>query len=168
MATSLRSEKVVKQWGTVVERGAGRDKWVLDTTETLIKEVSPPAVVTKRESVTSGGMFSEKRDFLIVTHNTLREYAMFIGAQNFGKDLAVAWYLTVNPGFLKRAISKKLTNGDPNALSGVLPVFAQQDLSSYMHMAHSRLKEAVGILLDEMQQDTARIDWSPKGFLSIW
>jgi hypothetical protein len=168
MATSLRSEKVVKQWGTVVERGAGRDKWVLDTTETLIKEVSPPTVVTKREPVTSGGMFSEKRDFLIVTHNTLREYAMFIGAQNFGKDLAVAWYLTVNPGFLKRAISKKLTNGDPNALSGVLPVFAQQDLSSLLSSAHHRLKEVVQELFSELSQDSSRIDWNPKGFLNIW
>jgi hypothetical protein len=166
MAT-LRSETIVRQWGTMVERGAGRDKWVLDTTENLIKQSAPPAVVIRREPVTVG-MFSEKREFLIVTHQALREYAMFISAQNFGQDLSAGWYLTVNPGFLKRAISKKIANGDPNALSGHINVFAQQDLSAMMNIAHNRFRQVVGELMEEVKQDNSRVDWNPKGFLSMW
>jgi hypothetical protein len=165
MAT-LKAEKVVRQWGTIIERGAGRDKWVFDQTETLIRETCPPAVVLRREPVTTG-MFSEKREFLIVTHSAIREYAMFISAQNFGQDLSVSWYLTVNPGFLKRAISKKLTR-DSNALSQEIPVFAQQDLSAYVSIAHNRLRAVVEELNKELQQDYSRIDWQPKGILSMW
>jgi hypothetical protein len=166
MAT-LKSETVVRQWGTMVEHGAGRDKWVLDRTETLIKQSTPETVTIRREPV-NVGMFSEKREFLIVTHQALREYAMFIHARNFGKDLSAGWYLTVNPGFLKRAISKKIANGDPNALSGHINVFAQQDLSAMVNIAHNRFRVVVGELMEEMKQDNSRVDWSPKGFLSMW
>jgi hypothetical protein len=165
MAT-LKAEKVVRQWGTIIERGAGRDKWVLDHTQTLIREACPPTVVLRREPV-STGMFSEKREFLIVTHNAIREYAMFINAQNFGQDLSVSWYLTVNPGFLKRAISKKIRS-DPNALSLDIPVFAQQDISAFVQTAHNRLRGVVEELNRELQQDYSRIDWQPKGILSMW
>jgi hypothetical protein len=37
--------------------------------------------------------------------------------------------LTLNPGFLKRAISKKVAFGNPLPLSQNISVFAQQDLA---------------------------------------
>jgi hypothetical protein len=167
MMAILKSDTVVRQWGTMVDRGAGRDKWVLDRTEALIKQSSPATVTIRREPVTVG-MFSEKREFLIVAHQTLREYAIFIHARNFGQDLSAGWYLTVNPGFLKRAVSKKIANGDPNALSGYISVFAQQDLSAMTNIAHNRLRQVIAELMEELKQDNSQVDWNPKGFLSMW
>jgi hypothetical protein len=165
MAT-LRSEKVVEQWGTLVEGAAGRDKWLMDEMQKRIAEASPQQVSIKREAV-STGMFSGSREFLIITHATLREYVLFMGASNYGRDLAVYWYLTVNPGFLKRTISKQIAS-NPTALSQSIPVFAQQDLSSLVGSVHNRLKALIRELLDELSQDQTRVDWNPKGFLSIW
>jgi hypothetical protein len=65
MAT-LSREKVIDQWSALVERGAGKDKWVIDKTEELIKQFKAPGVSCSRE-VVSSGLFGEKRDFLMVT-----------------------------------------------------------------------------------------------------
>src|SRR5688572_12191904 len=137
MAT-LRREKVVETWFGLVMGAAGKGEWVMDKTEQAIKEFAAPGVECQRELVSTGA-FSEKREFLMVVHKKLREYAMFIGARDFGRDLDVSWFLTVYPGFLKRAISKKLNQGDPTALSRNLDVFAQQDLSAYKQTTHNCL-----------------------------
>src|SRR5215211_5229026 len=163
MAT-LSREKVIDQWFALVERGAGRDKWVMDKTQEAIKEFAAPGVSIRREAVSSG-LFGESRQFLIVTHQKLKEYAMFINARNFGRDLDVSWFMTVNPGFLKRAISKRLTMGDPNALSTNIDVFAQQDLSAYEQAAHHCLQDILKTLMEsELNQDYATIDRKSKGF----
>jgi hypothetical protein len=166
MAT-LSREKVIDQWFALVERGAGKDQWVMDKTEQAIKEVAAPGVSCRRE-VVSSGLFGEKRDFLMVTHQKLREYALFIGARDYGRDLDVSWFLTVNPGFLKRAISKRLAMGDPNALSMNIDVFAQQDLSAYKQVAHHSLQDTLKTLMEELKQDYSTIDRKSKGFLSVW
>jgi hypothetical protein len=166
MAT-LRREKVVDQWFALVEGGAGKDRAVLDKTEQAIKEFAAPGVLWQREIV-STGMLGEKREFLMVVHEKLREYAMFIGARDFGRDLNVSWFLTVYPGFLKRAISKRLTRGDPNALSMEIDVFAQQDLAAYKQVVHNCLQETLKTLMDDLKQDYSTIDRKSKGFLSVW
>jgi hypothetical protein len=165
MAT-LKSEMVVQSWSALVDGGAGKDQWVLDQTERRIKEASPPPVSSRREAVSSG-LFGEKRNFLIVTHKALREYEMFIGARDFGQHLDVAWYVTVNPSSLKRAISKRI-RGNPSALSQEIPVFAQQDLSAYIELADNCLQKTVNQLLDELKLDYSTIDRKSKGVLNIW
>jgi hypothetical protein len=166
MAT-LRREKIVDQWFVLVEGAAGKGQWVMDKTEQAIKEYAAPGVECQRELV-STGTFSEKREFLMVAHKKLREYAMFIGARDYGRDLDVSWFLTVYPGFLKRAISKRLTQGDPNALSTNIDVFAQQDLAAYKQTTHNCLQKTLETLMDDLKQDYSTIDRRSKGFLSVW
>jgi hypothetical protein len=166
MATISR-EKVLDSWFALVKDAAGKDQWVMETTQQAIEKAAPNDVGCRIEEVNSG-FFSQRRNFLIVTHNRLREYAMFIGARDFGRDLDVSWYQTVHPGFLKRAISKRLTMGDPNALSMNINVFAQQDLSAYKQLAHECLQETLQTLMSGLKQDYSTIDRKSKGFLSVW
>jgi hypothetical protein len=165
MAT-LKSETVVERWEQLIEGGAGKDQWILDTTERLVKDANIPNVSSRREAV-SASLFGEKRNFLIVTHKALREYEMFIGAREYGRHLAVSWYVTVNPSFLKRSVSKRI-RGNPNALSEEIPVFAQQDLSAYVGIAADCVKKACETLMDELKLDTSTIDRKSKGVLNIW
>ena len=69
---SIKSDKVVDTWATMVERGAGRDNWIIQKTEEFIKEANPPNVVFERTEV-STGIFGAKRDFLQVVHKGLRD-----------------------------------------------------------------------------------------------
>ena len=90
----------------------------------------------------------------MVSYSTLREYRMFIGARDIGTHLEVSWFLTLNPGFLKRTISKNVAFGNPLALSQNISVFAQQDLAAFVSIASDCVYETVKLLMEELQQDT--------------
>ncbi len=167
MATLSSRDKVVDNWGQIIENGAGRDTWILDKTEVFLKEANMPNVEWRREQVSSG-MFGEKRTFLIGNHKALREYTLYIGARNFGVHLEVSWFLTVSPGFLKRAVSKKLTMGNPFALSENMSIFAHEDLASYKSVAARCVERACHMLMDELNLDTSGLSTKGKGFLANW
>jgi hypothetical protein len=163
---SLKGEIVLDSWDMMVDNGAGRDAWVLERTEQLIKDATAPNITLARSAM-SIAMFGAKRDFLVVRHKQLKEYSVYIGAMDYGRDLYVSWYLTVFPAPLKRFISKK-TFGNPQALSTQINLFDQQDLRAYASIAHHSLKRVVDLLGTELQQDFSGVDRKSKGFLAIW
>jgi hypothetical protein len=75
----LKHEAVTSSWNALVIQGAGKDKWVLDKVEGMIKAANMPGVTTGQQDVSSG-MFGPKRNFLVVNHNNLRDYKMYIVA----------------------------------------------------------------------------------------
>ena len=124
--------------------------------------------VTYNEAEVSSSMFGEKRNFLIVRHDNLRDYRMFINIRNFGAHLDASWYVTIEPSVLKRTLSK-YTQGNANALSQNIDVFAQQDLSAYVGIAGHCVMRALNMLLEELKLDPTRLhNTQSKGFLSVW
>jgi hypothetical protein len=163
---ALKHEAVTNSYNTLVIQGAGKGKWVLDTVERMIKEANMPGVIAQQRDVSSG-IFGTKRNFLVVGHNNLRDYHLYIGARDFGTNLDVSWYLTVEPHFLKRSISK-YTMGNPQALSMQIDFFSQQDLSAYTSYVHYCVTETTKELLDELGQDPTGLNTKSKGFLELW
>jgi hypothetical protein len=164
---ALKHEAVVDNWNVLVIAGAGRGKQVLQQIESMIKETNMPGVILQQRDVSSG-LFGSKRNFLVAGHNNLRDYHMYIGARDFGTNLDVSWYLTIEPGPLKRAVSK-YTMGNPQALSMQIDFFSQQDLSAFVTGAHYCVKETVRLLMEELKQDpTGLLNTKSKGFLSVW
>ena len=163
---ALRNEAVLEQWGRVVDKGAGKGKWILDNVENMIKEANMPGIMAQQQAV-STGMFSTKRDFLVVGHSSLKDYKMYIGARDYGIHLDVAWYLTAEPRFFKRAVSK-YTLGNPHALSQQIDFFSQQDLRAFVGVAHHYVTETVETVLDELGQDPTGLNTRSKGFLELW
>jgi len=163
---ALKHESVTSSWNTLVINGAGKDKWVMDTVEGMIKDAHMPGVTTGQQDV-STGLFGSKRKFLVVNHTSLRDYRLYIGARDFGTNLDVSWYLTIQPSALKRAVSKYAT-GNPQALSMQVDFFSQQDLSAYTSYAHHCVKETVKLLMKELEQDPTGLNTKSKGFLELW
>src|SRR4051794_28109770 len=125
-----RHDIVIQQWGQVIQHGAGHYRYILETVEEIIKASDMPGLRSRQMEVRQGGRFGRKRDLLIVAHNNLREYHIFIGARDVGIHLEVTWFLTITPGFLKGAISKRVM-GSPQALSMSIPIFDRQDLNTW-------------------------------------
>jgi len=98
---------------------------------------------------------------------SLRDYRMYIGARDFGTNLDVSWYVTIQPSALKRALSK-YTTGNPQALSMQVDFFSQQDLSAYTSYAHFCVKETVKTLMKQLEQDPTGLNTKSKGFLELW
>src|SRR4030095_16059582 len=121
--------------------------------------------VTCRQVEVGSGLFSEKRTFLVLQHNKLRDYKMFIGARDYGAHLDASWYMTCEPSLLKRTLSK-YTQGNPHALSQNIDFFSQQDLSAMKTVAEHCFKKALDELCRELEQDPSCLNVQAKGFLS--
>ena len=165
----LRPNKniVIQQWGHMIDRGAGYPHYILETVEQLLTEADMPGLRYRQMEVSQGGRFGRKRDLLIVAHNNLRKYHIFIGARDVGIHLEVSWFMTISPGLLSGAISKRLM-GSPQALSMRIPIFDQQDLNAWITVVEQCVGAAVTSLMNELKQETTGLNTKSKGFLQLW
>jgi hypothetical protein len=160
MPTTLRKkESVIDSWSTVVQHAAGREKELTDTIEKLIVEAKMPDVSVRRDTVGTS-VFSQKRDFLIVTPDKFRLYRMLIGVRSYGTNLDIAWYLTRYGALRRYAITI--------AFMQRLSLFSQQDLRAFATVSHHCVLEAVKLLLEELEQSPAGLNEKSTGFLSVW
>ena len=152
---------------TMVANGAGNTERIYAAVEEYLNKSGLPDIKWARDEVSSGGFFSASRQFVIVTHNTLKDYQIFLCARDYGQHLDCARYLTIRPRMFKKMVSK-YTAGDPNALSSKLSVFARQDLSAWGHVCHQAFVEAIQDLMTDLEQDITRMNTQSKGYLSVW
>jgi hypothetical protein len=166
MAVTIKKDRVLDSWMTIVENGAGNRDRVYSMTQLKLEEAGLPGVTWKRDDVSSG-MFGASREFLVVHKRELREYSMFICARDFGQHLDCAWFLTCQPGLFKKAVSK-YASGNANAMSMNLDVFNQQDLSAWVHVVHRAFLHANKELMEELKQDITGMNTRSKGYLAVW
>jgi hypothetical protein len=163
---ALKHEAVVESWNMLVINGEGKSTWFMKQVQQKLKDSKMPGVHFEWREVSSG-LFGAKRDFIVLTHSSLRDYVMYIAARNFGSNLDISWYLTIQPRFLKRTISK-YTTGNPQALSWQIDFFTRQDLDAIVTGAHACVKETYKELMEELKQDPTGLNTRSKGFLSVW
>jgi hypothetical protein len=168
---SLHDEKIIDRWGIIIENGQGKAEQVYKDTEAYINEAKAPGVKSEIVKVTPGwlkGLFGIERTYFMVRNEGLKDYRMYIGARDYGNNLDVQWYLTCEPGFFKKTLSSFLTKGaSDKALSFILDLFQQQDLSAYATVVHHCLLKALEKLMLGLGQDVSKIDRKSKGFLGI-
>jgi len=173
MTVTIKDEKLLDSWSVVMENAAGyADKLSGRITEYL-QQGELPGVSWQIVEATPGmlkGLMGKKRSYLMVTSDMLRDYRMYVGSRDYGRHLNVSWFLTVEPGFFKKALSGALTQGaNPMALSFMLDIFDLQDLRAYVTSVHRCcVKRAVEGLAEHLGQDKASFDWKSKGFLEVW
>lgn len=166
MAGAIKKERIINSWLTLVDHGAGNTHRIYEATENNLEHAQLPDVVWKHD-VVSTGMFGKGRDFLVINHRALREYAMFINVRDYGQHLDCAWFVTCQPGLLKRALSRAAA-GHPDALSANLDLFNKLDLEAWITAVHHAFIEPIRELKGELQQDIAGMNTQSKGYLSVW
>jgi len=166
MAVTIRKDRILDNWLTIIDNGAGNQERIYTTTEEYLENAQLPGVTLKRDQVNSG-MFGRGREFLIVSHRVLTDYTMFIYARDYGQHLDCGWYLLCKPGMFKKAISRYAA-GNPNSFSMNLDVFDQQDLSAWTHVIHRTFLRAVKELMEELELDITGMNTRSKGYLSVW
>lgn len=169
MAT-LKDEKVIDQWYSLIEDSAGSGDWILDKVEKNLAEFQAPGVRWRKEPVQTGlikGLLGKKRELLLVTNDALKDHKMYVGARDYGKGLSVSWFLTTEPGYFKKKFSAALT-GNEKALSFALDLFDQEELRAYVTVSHHAVLEAVQALMEHRGQDFSKVNTTSKGFLEVW
>lgn len=109
----FEEEKITERWSYLIEGAQGKGKKIFKGAERNIKEINPPHVQFKEEMLTpkftlAGILRAEKREFLVVSNKYLEGYKLYVGAQDYGNQLMVSWYLISEPVSTLIAVLKKM------------------------------------------------------------
>jgi hypothetical protein len=153
-AIVVQSYKVAERWSCILEGMQGNATRIYQNIAAEILSANLPHIYLERTMVRPSHWTREEREFLLVT-NRLKEYPIYIGAQDYGHNLAINWYLVVTPG-LFAALS-----------SGDLDLFELQDLHAHVTIIHRCLRKAVTELLLSFGQDASFLEPKSTGFLGV-
>ena len=171
-AVVLGNEKILENWSILIKNAKGKGEQIYEKTKKYIEEANNPDIeadiikVIPKSTIGKRIKWTKQREYLRVRNKVLRDYRMYIGVRDYGNNLDVQWYLTCEPGFFRKYLSKALTNSDMG-LSFALDVFQQQDLRAFATLVHHSLLRAVVELMSELNQDPSKIDRKSRGFLGI-
>jgi hypothetical protein len=179
---TLAVSAILDSWSILIEGGQGKGVEVLKKTMELIEESQAPSVKVERvtayppKATKLARILFEKarkmgKECLLVTNkiDELKDFRMYVGARDYGKNLNVSWYLTCEPGALKSLVSK-IHTGSKFGLSFhpyYLTAFHQEELTAYVTTVHHCLLNAVDELMRNLGQDPSKIDRKSKGFLGV-
>lgn len=167
----LKDEKILESWSVLIENAQGKGEEVYTQTSNFIQESRAPGVTSEMATVRTGettGFFGKlvERNYFMVFNERLKDYRMYVGARDYGNNLNVSWYLTVEPGVLKSLLSGVVTK-DPRGLSLSLGLFQREDLFAYVTAVHHCLLKSVERIMQSLNQDPSKIDRKSRGFLGI-
>jgi hypothetical protein len=156
-AIVLRSSKVADSWSCILENLHGNAARIFRSTAAAILDMNLPNVYLEQAIVRPSHWSDEEREYLLVTnqHQRLKEYQIYITAHDYGKNLAIYWYLVVSEDLFAA-----LASGDLN-------LFQQQDLHAHLTIIHRCLRQAVTELLLSFGQDASFLEPKSQGFLGV-
>lgn len=165
----LKDEKILDSWSTIIENAQDKVAEIYNEVPRFIQESQAPGVKTETVNVNPGmigALLGRRRDYLMVTNESMKDFKMYIGAREYGNNLDVSWYLTCEPSVFKKALSDILTKSD-KGLSFMLDIFQQQDLNAYATVVHHCLLKSVENIMQGLNQDSSKIERKSRGFLGI-
>ncbi|SYZ73723.1 hypothetical protein TRIP_C50004 [Candidatus Zixiibacteriota bacterium] len=166
---NIKEELILNEWGTVVEHGAGHaQEVILNIHKRLLEAKIPGGCEWFYGLVKSSGLFAKvKRNFLLVNIREFHDYHIYIGIRDYGIFLDCCRFLTVEPGRLKRWLSRKIT-GYSDALSVPKNILIHQDMRAWVTIVHHIVIDALEELMTDLGKDPRLIQRGSKGFLEIW
>lgn len=170
MAITLKEETILNQWTMLVGGAAGHAQEVYaDIGQRLEEARIPGQCKWTLDEVQSGGFLAKvRREFMIVRVEQFTDHRTYIGVRDYGTNLSCCRFLTVEPGFFKREISKAITGGEDRLLSTPKNILAEQDLSAWVTVVHHCVVDAIKALVQKLGQDPAGVRTETKGFLQVW
>jgi hypothetical protein len=154
-AIVLHRNNVADSWSCIVEHANGNAARIYRSTAAAILASRLPDVYLERVFVRPTHRRKQEREYLLVTNENFKEYPIYIGASDYGNNLAIYWYLVVTDD-LFAALS-----------SGSLHLFQQQELRCYVTVIHRCLCHAVAELLLSFGQDASFLEPKSMGFLGV-
>jgi len=110
-----------------------------------------------------------RRDFLIVESEEFPDHHAYISIRDFGMFLDCVLFFTVEPGALKKFLSKKLTGSeDEEALSRPKNILKLQDFNAWKLIVKSCFDQAVNSLVEELGKKPGDVLNRERTFLDIW
>jgi len=184
----LKEEEIIDRWSVLIGEANGKGKEIFKKTQENLKETETPRIQIVQKIVSPSlirKMRGEGKTFLVVQHTYLKGYLMYIGATDYGKQLFVSWYLTLEPSWiwkligslpwwilifflgiliplmLIQALRRKIV------APGDMDVFDLEELTAYTTTVHHALIDAAKEVSESVDFDFTKVDLKSRGFLNI-
>ena len=184
----LKEEEIIDRWSVLIKEANGKGKEVFRIAEENIKELKTPNVKLVRKEIAPTfirKLKGEKRPFLVAENTFLKGYLMYIGAVDYGEQLFVSWYLTLELTGIRKFLAKLPWPLLILLLPIVIPIniyqkfkrktvapadmdiFDLEELTAYVTTVHHALIDATKEVSEAVGFDFTKVDQKSKGFLNI-
>ena len=178
----LREDKILEKWSVLIQNAQGKSKEIIEKTATTLEESGAPGVKAEMVRVfpkVAPGFFDsgffkslekQGKDYLMTTNENIKSMRLLVGAQDYGSNLYVSWYLICEPSSLSKvfaAFSGKATDGGAKWTPVITNVFMEEELTAYTSLIHHCVLDAVEALMTSVGQDFSRVDRKTRGFMGI-
>ncbi len=183
----ISEDKVADEWTALLEKGADKADAVMEKIARAVRDANISGVSVSKKTVAFG---RDTRPFVVVEHDKLTDYCMYIGALPSGNRLNVVWYLTFySPaveiakrderasrgmmsamrtlgGEVGRAVIPE--NGAPSQFVPDISMLDKLELTNYVSLVHNIVVEETKAMMDELQLDASRLKTgTTRGFITL-
>ena len=189
----LRPWRIIDEWFFLMEGGQGQGEKIMKEAERKLKSLLVPDLKQEYKEVSLGllsRILKGSRKFLVVENSYLKGYEAFIGAHDYGNQLTVSWYLTLNPTWLGRItafainhavaglilwlviwpvriILKIFAKGRGSVIPELMDLFDKEELRAYATTVHGATKDATMAVMKDFNLNYAKVEWHTRGLLNL-
>ena len=186
----LKEKTIIEQWSVLIEGANGKGKEVFKMTEKILQEKETPKIKLIQKMVAPSffkQIQGKEKPFLVVSNTYLKGYKMYIGATDYGQQLFVSWYLSLEPNKYLKIIQALpwwaqlillpiqilimiwlwLRRKSKAVSPEFLDIFDMEELSAYVTTVHHALIDTTEAISKEVDFDFTKVDLKSRGFLNI-
>jgi hypothetical protein len=184
----IKEDEIVEQWSVLIEGAQDHQQKFYQLIENRLDELQPPTLSVAREKVYPSLLKRIKGDgklFLIIKSKYFDGYVVNVCAQEYGKQLLIAWYLTQRPSkflqfmvklpdllitilypvwmllkFYDKIINRKISLEN-------MDIFDRQELSAFAGTVHHCVLFGSENIADAVDFDFSKVDRKSRGFLNL-
>lgn len=183
----ITEDKIADQWTALLDKGADKADSVMEKIARAVQDANISGTSVSKKIVAFG---RDELPFVVVEHDKLPDYCMYIGALPSGNRLNVLWYLTFDSAAVKiaerqermgrhMAGAARMLGGDlgkaiipeAGAPSHFVPDISMRDkleLSNFVGLVHNIVIEETKKMMDDLHLDTSRLSTgTDKGFVKL-
>jgi len=105
----LKEEEIIDRWSVLIGEAKGRGKEIFRLTKENLEVLKVPKIKLAQKEISPTWLRKLKgqtRTFLVVENTYLEGYLMYVGALDYGEQMFVSWYLTLEATGLARLLAK--------------------------------------------------------------
>lgn len=175
----ITDEKTLDEWVALINGAASKCDKTMEKLARAIQAEKIPNITISKKEIKLG---RDPRPFLVIEHDFLKGYYMYVAALAYGEDrLNVVWYLVLDtPEIAAARRDAKRGRGAPpgqeffnNMFAGGfnrvlnMSILDKLELTNYVTLVHGVVVDTTRELMKEQNLDFSKINTQTKGFLKL-
>ncbi|MFA5746793.1 MAG: hypothetical protein WC926_01825 [Candidatus Paceibacterota bacterium] len=184
----FKESEIVEQWGTLIEGAQGKQQDFYKAIRERLNELQPPKLDISQEKICASllrQLKGESRMFLVLKSKYFDGYVVRVGAEDYGKQLNISWYMTQTPSkfiqfllglpslvFLllypvyiaviiyEKAVKKRVSLEN-------MDLFDKDEFSAFAGTVHHSVLYGSRYISEAVGFDFSKVDQKSRGFLNL-